>query len=891
MPALDMLFTTLFILVYLASVVKLRINDYTRIERCLQSIPITLKEQGNEATLSRKDAYRRHVDLTTNLLGYKALDYQGDGVYTPHTLHHFTVLDLIHDVKTSLTRILRWNTLINVDYYIDMPNFLRFQLAPVSIYTFRPTRAGRHDDKMAYFFTKNENGDLFVDHTILPSKTREQASHYKHQLWDYPREFKTTNLLFTTYWATHTIRAKDCEWVGVTLTPIAIKATFSDILWPIVADRITRISCKNETCIAVERLKEQKVSVGRFDQRSAVDIGTMEYDIIRNWKSTTRNPYNVRNLTDSKYEGMESAWIAMAIEEGDFRALTINDFCYQLDAKHANPVGKLIINPISRAGFWANTQNEEISVEQRHTKHQDRVKEADLTVTTDFDKTLNETARYDFALTPYGADEVFRRQFRPTQQTILQQAVNLARDQRAKISLFLKKEAYSEIVPPRLIFPVDELLKMDWSRYMYALKDNLEDYCPEFARTYAFGCTPYQLAEKIKLINCTGFCKDCGKNMHVIATDYSKWDASLSEPIRMAERHFLCWPFKSDLKAYNIWDKQLNARTPNSNDKNNARYKLIENMGWARVTGSPDTSLANSFSNWLICRTAFGHELQGVFGGDDGLVAASCSDIKRLEALCARLKLIIKLEKRKLSDLVPFLGRYWDLATGGSCVDLQRQVLKLHNFPKGTTRSVEDIARSRAIGLFATDSGTPFIRWWVESLVKELGASTANLEWDTISYIARQHLPMDLSDWYKKFKLEPLFLPLEESRYDELEVLGFTYSRFEEIMKRNGNDWRNSRFVFFEREPENKVGKTVGLGEVVIPAQPVVGFGPKNKEKPNPVRRDKPAKQNNVKHEPVDQETVHVKKENTKASERSTRKSVATTPLRREKREARGRQA
>lgn len=110
----------------------------------------------------------------------------------------------------------------------------------------------------------------------------------------------------------------------------------------------------------------------------------------------------------------------------------------------------------------------------------------DLTILDEFVKLLIPDG-LAHTVHPYGFDEVYDRQSRPMQRAILDRA-GIGEDPRL-VQSFIKKEAYGEVKPPRVISTIQAKDKMRYSRFIYALSEEVIKLQP----WYAFGVSAYKL--------------------------------------------------------------------------------------------------------------------------------------------------------------------------------------------------------------------------------------------------------------------------------------------------------------------------------------------------------------------------------------------------------------
>jgi hypothetical protein len=170
----------------------------------------------------------------------------------------------------------------------------------------------------------------------------------------------------------------------------------------------------------------------------------------------------------------------------------------------------------------------------------------------------------------------------------------------------------------------------------------------------------------------------------------------------------------------------------NFNARGFTTYGVEYSTGDSRLSGSPDTSIANTLDNVIIAfitlremgyEPADAYSKLGVYGGDDGMTV----DVKPsiYQAVAARLGMTLKCEAIQRNQPVPFLGRYFGGPWGGdmwSVCDVPRQLKKLHVTTADAHTPDWVVMMRKALGFSHTDPNTPIIGVWSNQVLSRCRA-------------------------------------------------------------------------------------------------------------------------------------------------------------------------
>lgn len=607
-------------------------------------------------------------------------------------------------------------TIVDTDYYMDMNDWFVTNPAITMVYTMSPSVAAFHDQKLAYTFTKT--GELEVRYP-------ENAS-FAHPLWDYAPDHL---ILGAAWWnplgtvACYKLikQRLDMHHILVLFVPVWVGPAWLRLFAP-VGQPLRRFNPVDGAFARLRTLQNDEwvVSTAALNTHTAVTI-----------------PLRVDNEIQVLCSQTVSA-LAISTIESHLRAYDVKDAkcCATILAAYyrkAAPVSAAPYVPVGRAvrTFQAFTADHDPDAKCKMTAFmQPLVHEAFTPVTSlandkwcidgrlravkkdapltpaleqyakEFIRRFLGTAAH--TLVPVSPDEVLLRQQRPTQRAILGRADAAASDDphETVVQSFQKAEAYAGPLPPRNISTVEPYVKLQYSRFIYALADYLK-----LAPWYAFGRTPAQVARYVADL--------CNVAMNIVSSDFSKFDGTISPALREFEAMLLSHAFVDQYKA----EALHLARTQTNRRAFTAMGECYE-TGTSRLSGSPETSAFNSLANALIAYTAYrmmgkqpddAYRLLGIYGGDDGLSPDMVPETF-IEAAAAWGP-IAKCEAVLRGDApVCFLARHYtpDVWCGdpNSMCDLPRQLSKLHVTGHSTDAPIVKLTE-KLRGYIVSDYFTP----------------------------------------------------------------------------------------------------------------------------------------------------------------------------------------
>lgn len=295
-----------------------------------------------------------------------------------------------------------------------------------------------------------------------------------------------------------------------------------------------------------------------------------------------------------------------------------------------------------------------------------------------------------------------------------------------EVRAFQKNEAYAGCGDPRNISTLSAPIVTVYSTFTIAIARRLKK-----TKWYAFGMTPTELSTAISQRLSTQVTGAYGKSWCHEA-DFSRYDGHISHALNEATR----WVFRALLKDlnvvgndYSVFDALIRAHANCRASQGPVKY----NTGHSRLSGSPETSLANSVANVFIsyctlrslgCGPLEAYENLGFYGGDDSLVPVPdkfmSSPTKFAEAFDKTAKAfgMVTVSTICPNTSVTFLGRYHVAASREgpwtSIADVPRQLRKLDI--KCSNLAPHEAALAKAAGLACTDASTPVLREWARTV-------------------------------------------------------------------------------------------------------------------------------------------------------------------------------
>jgi len=677
--------------------------------------------------------------------------------------------------------------MVDVDQYIDMPNFLVENVCPTIIYTFQPERVSRVESNYSYTFDEKNN----VHYNVTG------GGYYTHPVWNYSSDHFMASKTFmgipyktAAYLVDRRKTAPDHE--VIMLTPIGHWNGLGAIavrLWlygrellrlsPYVGDKFLRLKSSS--------LQGVMVSTGTTESLNSAYTTAAIDDTIAAVARTSTHPLTMPTVLS--FVGGERGQGAALLEYHRSKQSHHADIVcpveastrrYQFHPPSYDPIAKpsmvAFMSPLVNDAFCADMtkSNEVKSIQGRIVD----VKPKELKLTNFLSRAMLEFAELlipePHNMDPVGYDEVLDRQNRPSQRRILRETEAIRPDRR--INMFVKKEPYSNIKDPRAISQINGVDKREYSMYMYAFEKVLKEH-----KWYAFGHPPKDIAARVAEI--------CGlAKVNATNSDFSRFDGHGSNMMRELERILLMRAFRhkyhDEVAELHKGQYNLDARATEG-----TWYETF----YSRASGSPETSIFNTIVNAFVAFLAFrmtkhdgtfiqakqAFEMLGIYGGDDGLTPDVNPDVYVRAAKSIGQELTVEPIRKGFGG-IKFLARIYskDVWYGddNSCCDIPRQLSKFHTtvkLPSKVTPTDKLLEKIRSMVL--SDASTPVLGPLCQKVLALHGRP-----------IAENELTLNMRSWLSRYDLENQYPNRQADwmmAYMDLVMPEFDHKRFESWLK------------------------------------------------------------------------------------------------------------
>jgi hypothetical protein len=656
--------------------------------------------------------------------------------------------------------------LVDVDHYVDMPEFLVEQFTPTIIYTFQPTLASRITPDYSYVFDENN----YVDYQVTG------GGQFHHQVWNYGTDhFMVSETILGIPWrsAVYLVdrRATDLDHELVLLTPVSRWNLFYAFLSQFLFFReLSRLEPVQGDFVRMQIHRPDGVfrSIGRVNSYAIVTVPAAVDDDVANMARTCKLGLTLPSV-ESACKGDKSAALALL----DYHRsnahctpprvypLDVAVLKYQFTPKSYDPSAKsalrAFMTPLIHAAYAPDIclENEKQCIKGRIIDVKTKC------VLTPFLLKVFEEFLELFIPTPHSHDPMddeflYEKQDRPSQRRIIEEAgyVNPIR----LIKSFIKKEAYTDPKDPRPISTINGSDKVNYSKFIYTLAEHIKTQ-----HWYAFGINPAAIAQRVV---------DVVHNASMaVNTDFSRFDGHVSNVVRDFERKLLIRFFRPQYHQ-EILDLHRSQFSLKAFSTLGVKY----DTGTARASGSPETaafnSLINAFTAFLALRMtresgafispARAYTRLGIYGGDDGLTANvnPVMYIKAGEMIGQVLTVdAINHGLPGIKFLARVYGPYVWFGDLNSCCDLPRQLSKLHvtvALNPNVTAEMKLVEKMRSY--FLTDADTPVIGPFAHKVLSLAGGipetNFLNI-WNSDVPFELQY-PNDYQDWFVAYASDAL---------------------------------------------------------------------------------------------------------------------------------------
>jgi hypothetical protein len=717
--------------------------------------------------------------------------------------------------------------LSDVDYYMDIPELLAGYPQVVVMSTFTPSQVSKHTGEYTYTFDR--------DNQVCYSVSG--GSKYTHKVWNYCDDVLVATrrpwwgLGLITKNVAYNVERKhvNADHSILLLVPFKSYLTFPLISLQTSCLQRLQIAKGNDLRMQIKTKGDLFVSTGRVGEFSCATVSVAVDELVAKAARSSKVRLTagvIRTVTHkddlsvleayilSEYHTGQQPWVGSIVYPQEEAILR-----YQFSVPDFDPNSRAsmvaYMNPFMQGCYAPDVTfaNELRSIEARVLELRTLKPEMTRTISRHMDEFVSMLIPEPRSLHPVSVDEVYARQPRRTQQSILDKACTTNDLSGPSIcNTFMKKEPYDNIKPPRVITTYGPNTKLHYSRFLYSFSDHVMKVQP----WYAFGKKPRNVAGKVANI-CMW------SKVNVLATDLARMDGHVNETCRELESRAMMAAFHTDHHP-----DLLELQNKHHGNTTYSQRGIEFQSGPSRGSGGADTADCNTLDNAFMAFHAhrlWGRDpvdswhLLGIYGGDDGLTPDIDPDI--YVKACADMGQVLEVEEYKRgSEGVNFLSRIyspyvWNGIPDSMC-DFKRQMSKIHATPQldATVTPSMKFAQKLA-GLKYTDSNTPFISDLLEaaSNVMLIEASDDD-RLEKISPFSRKYLESELypnidhQSWMRPFILKQV------PDWDEASFLDYIHE-----VTHQKRSILNPPLVALGKEPKTDITATVN-GVIVAPTTP-----------------------------------------------------------------------
>jgi hypothetical protein len=651
--------------------------------------------------------------------------------------------------------------IVDVDYYVDINELLMGANGPILLYTFQPKTASCSEGEFCFTFNK----DNTVKYTVSG------GAEYTHRVWNYGVDVVSVSCgICTKYFIIERRQANDHH-EYVLLIPIGTWYWFYSIL----ASYLSSTTIKHLEVVEgefavldVQGPTGMMKSISKLQEYNCATVDVKTFSALGSVVLTSSGP-KVGNATFQSWTDNDKHGSSVLVEffrqpkysthtksivytpaDGVSKYQMLSDIgSYEPGCK---PLMVPFMSPVYPHTFIPDRSlnNEKAAIKGRILDPQlDAQKMSKpptkflINAMDAFIKLLIPDCDAQKAK-PHELEEVYTRQARPTQRSLLNQAdADDANFVKRICKTFLKAEPYLKASDPRIISTYVTVDKREYSRYTYALTDYI---CQK--QWYSFGKTPEEISRIVVAI-----CESV--NLGVIAADANRMDGHVFIILRELERmiHMRYFNPKYHAVVADLHSKQFKCKAVTTQG-------LKYNIEFQRGSGSPETALFNGLGtkfNDFLARVIAGNDYVtaynalGQFGGDDALAIEISPNYIGGEFVVRAGKMIgqsIEVDEFvKGAPYVNYLSRFYTnevwYGNPNSTCDMKRALAKLHVTPNLTKFSPLEKLTQKLSGLYRTDKYTP--------IIKQICQTAIRLK---LPIASKGELDMQLASWWSQYDID-----------------------------------------------------------------------------------------------------------------------------------------
>jgi hypothetical protein len=646
----------------------------------------------------------------------------------------------------------------DVDYYVDMPHYLR-KAKPVLIYGVVPETAASNgvDDTT---FTFDDDGSL--------ETTVNGGGHYKHHLWDYAGDSLKVVKTFCFIPVGVTTYAVERRQVGfsrqlILLSPIrkfwwlsAFLAYF--MIDGKVLDRFDPIvRAKDGTKFVRFKVQNSNGTSYTTARPGNLLVATVPAELDEAVATASRlATANLQLPTTTSWLGKDSREAAVVLTEyhrvvrpNKVRTVypvehAVRAYAYELPTYNQDERPKMdaFMSPLVHEAFAPvdNAASERRCVAGRI----DGLKKTEPKLTGFLLRCIEEFSEEvvgGSVLEPAPVEEIDKKQRRAQQQQSLQRAYVAGDHVKHVLKCFIKAETYAGPKDPRNISTYNDRDKLEMAQFAHSLSEHLKQF-----EWYGPGKTPVEISNRVASI--------CMSSVDAVnISDYHRMDGTITYLLRKVDAAIFMRAFPDHRPALNELLK-TNADNHGVLPKGTT-FEQGPSHGSGCSATSVSQTLRAAFTAYLGYRNKYrdlsaklshryAFDSLGIHLGDDGLDADLPLRNHRWAAKSVGLILEAGMVCRGNRG-VNFLARYYSpevwFGRLDSMCDVRRQLGKLH-----VTRRLPDNVKAgaklveKAMGFVATDSNTPVIGEYCRKAVE-----TSDVE--------ARRADLGIASWWSQFDI------------------------------------------------------------------------------------------------------------------------------------------
>lgn len=602
-------------------------------------------------------------------------------------------------------------TMIDVDYYVDLPRFLTGD--PVCLYTFTPSGVA----------STTTNGDYWFDEDSVVTLQVHGGASYTHKLWN----FDVDDLTIDHWWGSVVYIVESIK-LGldrrlVLLNPI--RKIYGPLGYFLPGRRLQRRSVVAEGVARVRVGSDIVMSKSGSRSQIVIPENALETARIRLASSLKPHISDVERIFAGLKvdDHVHAATIFYSIYNSYVPPVNSNITLRDLHSFQA--VGKLLLEdgkpsmrplatPMMQSFAPVKSYNNDLACINGRldaVRNSKPCPKECIGYREDFVHEILVSLQVKNSLVPLDFETYRDRLKNSTSiaQRMDGQEVFLLPSDRVRVSAFQKAEAYASVTAPRNISTLPASHNFRLGQFVYVLADYLKRL-----PWYGPGRHPTDLSRRVLEI--------ATQSLFLNNTDFVKLDGSTSEYVRSVYQLLMERAFAK------IHQEEINKLLQaESTAKGYTQNDVIYAVDYTICSGSSDTSQLGSISNAYLQYSSYrstglnsteAYSKLGLYFGDDGL--SPDLDLVVQQRCCARHGYLIKSDVIKPGMPLTFLGRLFTNPFGSSesMADVGRQLRKLHLSDCPLSVSTDLILARRALAYLITDPQTPILSEWSRAILR-----------------------------------------------------------------------------------------------------------------------------------------------------------------------------